>query len=596
MHRIGHIAIKNFRLCRDVSLPLEGFTPLVGQNNTGKSSILAAIAWVLKPSALAATDFSNSGKPVEIYAKIEGITSEILDLLPDQKHRKAIEPFCSNGYLWIRATATGTGAKAVKQEVYDFEKYSGAELPNEWREYPTGLPQAVAALLPEALPIEAMDDIDEDLGKVKAGTIIKALLDEVMEPIIKAHSDLNSALETVRKILTTNGENRSVHLTAFDSNATKALENFFPDLSIDLDLQVIEAKEFFKAGDLNITDKTTGDRRRFDQMGTGAQRAIQMALIRYLADVRAGSQKSVARRLLLIDEPELYLHPKGVRRLRQALEELSRSGYQVVFSTHSPLMLNRDNASDTVIVGKSAERGTITRKPLRIAVSTALSDAESQSRTIFELGNISEIYFADRVVLCEGKTDRRLLPLAYERYYGRSPELDNVTFVSVGSCSDIPKALSVLKAMEISACAVADLDFAFVEARKGSSPMLPKEGEELKAAKQVLSALAATHAFPLAGNGLPTKDKNGWEAADAWAIFAKEADGIKLAQKAHEDLKSHAIWVWLEGCIEQVTGHEDKGESAILEQEKKLIGMSSEEIGSDMPSFVKCFEWLRAIS
>lgn len=70
---------------------------------------------------------------------------------------------------------------------------------------------------------------------------------------------------------------------------------------------------------------------------------------------------------------------------------------------------------------------------------------------------------------------------------------------------------------------------------------------------------------------------------------------MRLAQRAHEDLKFHALWVWREGCIEQVTGHEDKGENAILEQEKKLVEMTSEKIGTDMPSFVKCFEWLRAM-
>lgn len=57
MHRLSHLVIQNFRACRSISLPLEGYTPLVGQNNTGKSTILEAIHWVLKPGALKSTDF-----------------------------------------------------------------------------------------------------------------------------------------------------------------------------------------------------------------------------------------------------------------------------------------------------------------------------------------------------------------------------------------------------------------------------------------------------------------------------------------------------------------------------------------------------------
>lgn len=594
MHKIGHIEIKNFRLCRHVSLPLESFTPLVGQNNTGKSSILSAISWCLKPSTLVASDFADLVNPVEVSARIDGITDQILDLLPEQKHRKAIEPFCTKGYLWIRSSANGVGAKAIKQEVYDHENYTGVGVPSSWRDYPTGLPQAVSALLPEALCIDAMDDISEDLGKIKAGTTIKSLLDEIMGPIIKAHSDLNNALDTVKNILSKGGDKRSSHLVEFDANASKALESFFPGLSIDLDLQIIEAKEFFKAGDLNITDKLTGDRRKFDQMGTGAQRAIQMALIRYLADASLNNQDSASRRLLLIDEPELYLHPNAINRLKNALNELSQSRYQVVFSTHSPLMLNRGNAPDTVIVGKTTEKGTTTKRPLRHAVVAALSDAEAQSRTIFELGNIAEIYFSDMVVLCEGKTDRRLLPLAYERYFGRSPDLDQIAFVAVGSCSDIPKALSVLNAMEISVCAIADLDFAYTEARKGSAPLLNKDGEDLKKAKAILARLAEANNFPLGGSGLPMKDKNGWSASDSWALFAEDTEGAAAAISVNSELKKHSVWVWQEGCIEQVTGHSEKGEDAILQQEDQLMRMTSDEVAQNMPSFVKCFEWLRS--
>lgn len=596
MHRVSYIRIKNFRACRDVSLPLEGYTPLVGQNNTGKSSIIEALRWILKPSALQASDFADSNRPIEVCACVDGIDTEVLNRLPEKKHKSAIEPFCTNGFLWIRGVATGTGAKSIKEEVYNHESYSGNDVPTEWRDYPTGLPQAIRAIIPEPLYVEAMDDINEDLGKAKAGTTIKALLDEVMDPILKAHDELNNALITVKQILSADGKNRSALLETFDQHATSALENFFPGLELDLDLQVMDAKEFFKAGDLHVTDKLTGDRRKFDQMGTGAQRAIQMALIRYLAESRKSESERSTRRLLLIDEPELYLHPQGVRRLRQALLVLSRSGFQVVFSTHSPLMLSRDNAADAVIVHKTKEQGTTTRKPLRHAVVSALADGESQSRTLFELGNVAEIYFSDRIVLCEGKTDRRLLPLAYERLYGRSAELDQIAFVSLGSCSDIPKALPVLKAMGINSCAVADLDFAFTTARRGTTPLLIKEGEDIQKAKSILKRLHDTDGIPLTEDGLPTKDKiTGRQAADTWALLARDVQGKEVALKAHSDLIPFGIWVWPNGCIEQVTDHQEKGENAIIDQENQLRDMSATDIDAKMPEFKQCFEWIRTM-
>lgn len=527
-----------------------------------------------------------------MVACVDGISDEVLKRIPETKHRKAIEPYCREGHLWIRVKATGTSAKALKREVWDIEHCPENGEPEHWRDYPTGLPQAVSALLPEPLVVQAMHDIGEDLGKAKAGTTIKGLLDEIMGPLLAAHDELNTALDTIRHILTADGDHRSEHLRQFDTDATEALTHFFPGLALDLDLQVVDMKEFFKAGDLHVTDRTTGDRRRFDQMGTGAQRAIQMALIRYLAETRTGEGSSPSRRLLLIDEPELYLHPQGVRRLRQALASLAKAGFQVVFSTHSPLMLSRDNATDTVIVGKDADEGVTARKPLRQAVEEAIEGAESQSRALFELSHLADIYFADRVVLCEGKTDRRLLPLAYERLYGQPPELDHIAFVSLGSCADIPKALRVLAAMGIRACAVADLDFAYTHARSGG--LLNREAEDIAEAKNILTRLQPEHGFTLNESSLPQNDKKaGWMAADVWACFAAHDDGRAIAGKSHTDLKAAGVWAWAQGCIEQVTGAEDKGEEAIIEQEQRLRAMSTANIEQQMPAFKECFDWIR---
>jgi hypothetical protein len=230
----------------------------------------------------------------------------------------------------------------------------------------------------------------------------------------------------------------------------------------------------------------------------------------------------------------------------------------------------------------------------RRAIKDALDNAQSQSHTLFELGNIADIYFSEMVVLCEGKTDRRLLPLAYERIFQKSPELDHITFVSLGSCNDIPKALPVLNAMGIKACAVADLDFAYTNARVAC--LLEKNGKHLNCAKAVLARLQTVNQFPLNGNGLPINSKGtGWTSADTWALLARDSEGQIIAQETHTDLKSQCIWVWPEGCIEQVTSVEDKGENAILEQEERLRSMSASDIELQMPEFKECFDWIRQL-
>ena len=593
MHRISHIEIQNFRACRSVSLPLDDFTPLVGQNNVGKSTILESLRWLLKPDARSASDFTDTKQPIVVTAKIEGISAAILGLIPEPKHRAAIEPYCPNGILWIRVSADGTTAKSLKSEVWNPAVVEADGKPKEWRSYPTGLPQAVSAILPEPLSIQAMKDVQKDFTSVAAGTSIKKLIEEIAEPVTKANAaEIDEALKTINDLLSGEGEARSKALVEFDTEATKALEDFFPGLALQLELPETKVKEFFKSGSLNVREEGKPDFTEFAQLGSGAQRAIEIALICYLARVATGAGANCARKLLLIDEPELYLHPQGVRRVRQALATLATKGFQVVFSTHSPLMLDRANAAHTVIVRKEPAAGAVTRKPLQQAVKDALAEAESQSRVLFELGNVADIYFAERVVICEGKTDRRILPLAYERFYGRAPELDHVAFISFGGCGDILRGLLVLRAMQIPCCAIADLDFSFTQATKGNIPLVAKDGAEMLRAKAILKRIQPAHGFLLDGD-LPRKGNN-FVAADIWALLAADADGKTLASDVHNQLKGHSIWIWKLGCIEHVTGTADKGEEAIIQQEEALRIKSSADVAAEFPALVECFKWVKS--
>lgn len=588
MHGLSHIYIQNFRACRRVMLALGDYTPLVGQNNVGKSTILDSIKTVLASKAFTKNDAADPTQPVIIAACVQGITPDLIALIPAQNHRAAIEPYCVNGCLWIRVIGNGK----PEQQVWEpGEPLDELGVPIGWRKYPTGLPGAVSALLPEALHIQAMDDIQEDLGKGKAGSTIRGLLDEIMAPLLEAHVEIAQALSAVRNILGKDGQQRSPLLNNFDTQATSALADLFPGLSLDMDVPSVDIKEFFKSGDLHVTDNASGERRRFDQVGTGAQRAIQMALIRLLADMRHGPARGIARRVLLIDEPELFLHPLAVRTVREALKILSNGGFQVVFATHSPLMISRDNALDTAIVYRHGADGAAMKLPLREAVARAIENGPDQARTIFELGNVADIYFADKVILCEGKTDKHLLPLVYESLQGNKPDLNHICLVSLGGVGSIPKAMAVLSAMGIKCGAIADLDFAFIHARKGAPPLLDKDSADITQAKAVLARLQADKDITLGDNGLPMKGPTG-PASHAWSEFARDDEGAGVATQVHDALLQHAIWIWKKGCIEDVLGVDDKGEDVIQAQEDRILAMTREACEAELPDAKDCVDWI----
>lgn len=95
-HRLSNISIKNFRSCKEINLNFSLFTPLIGYNNAGKSTILNAIEWLFKKKVLSPSDYFNNDNEIEVEGKVEGITDEILSALTEE-NRNRINPFITAG-------------------------------------------------------------------------------------------------------------------------------------------------------------------------------------------------------------------------------------------------------------------------------------------------------------------------------------------------------------------------------------------------------------------------------------------------------------------------------------------------------------------
>lgn len=587
MQKLTYLAIQNYRPCQNTSFPLGDFTALVGYNNVGKSAILTAAEWLFEHENLDSKDFHTAGQPVSVIGKIEGIDEAILNKLTP-KHKTAITPYCPGGILWVRRSATSPKDRA-DINVWDVAQYTGNGVPVHWHVNPGGIPQAIAALFPKPIRIPAMQIVPDDLCKSKANTTIQSLLNEVVKPIYVRHgAELTDLLKTLHKKIGRDGEEPAKELADFDKDASEDLDDFFPGLRLHLDFPPLQLKELFSAEDLKILEGQDDRERPLASLGHGAQRAIQIALIKYLSSAQRKSEATASRRLLLIDEPELYLHPQGVEQVRIALKSLSEDGYQVIFSTHSPQMLHREDAASTIIVRKN-ENGTKTGNPLAQAVKDAIQDGPHQARSLFTLTNAAQIFFSDKVLLAEGKTEGRFFPILHEKLLGGTPAAKKLAIVPLNAGGDIAPSLKVLKAMTIQVKAVADLDYAFTRAEGCGfidlAALTPNLGP-------VVARLAGALGFTL--NGIFPQKGNGWTAAEAWAEFAKDPEGKAMCELAFEELKKHGVYVWRAGTIEDVLGIAGKGESEIQKVEADLTAMTNAQAQAAYPEILAMFNWVYA--
>src|SRR5579863_4761899 len=87
-----------------------------------------------------------------------------------------------------------------------------------------------------------------------------------------------------------------------------------------------------------------------DRQGSGACRTLIWVAVRILSEHSDGkaAESSDRPHLLLIDEPEICLHPDAIREACRVLYDLPKNkGWQVMITTHSPIFidLTRDNTS-----------------------------------------------------------------------------------------------------------------------------------------------------------------------------------------------------------------------------------------------------------
>lgn len=539
-HYISTIKIKNFKSCKDSFLELSPYTPLVGYNNAGKSNVLSAIQWLICRYNLENTDFNNIDIPVEIEAEICGITTQLLASL-NAKHVASLTDYIDQEKIYIlRVQERPKDTRSIKLKVWNFKE-------NQYKDNPAGIDNAIKDIFPDPIRVGAMENAEEDASKAKTTTTIGKLLNELIQPLTSVYeNDLNIHIDQISSQISCNGENRFSELDILDNNINHKINDLFPGISIKLHFETPTLEEILKKGTIQVyEDQKTN--RNMNAYGHGAQRSIQIALIQQLAEIQRTKKDGKNTTLLLIDEPELYLHPFAIEQIKEALKLLSRNGYQVLFSTHSAQMIGAEDAPNTLLIRKSKFNGTYSRNRLKDSIQNLVDDSKHQEQHLFTLSHSSQILFSESALIAEGKTELRLLPKIIHKLHGRTLGQEKIALIPLGGVDNTKKTLSILKSMDIPCKAIVDLDFVF----KGAinQQYISNIHPDIVAIKGIFTTLASTHNFCLDQAGFPKKGGS-LNASQAYEVLAKEPSANIHIQNLHEIFKKQGIWVWTKGAIE----------------------------------------------
>lgn len=466
--KLKKITISGYRSIKNIlEFDLKDVNALIGGNNVGKSNILNVIWTVLGKDWVTVNNFSED----DVYLKNHNNDIEVVIEFeePYQYHQfKGISPIeiPKISFLYTKyKIGENTGQRRLEKKCLTRDNKQInilAKKPQsgEQRQYQplTGIPQDMQKNL-HIVFIEINRNLKYQLPGSK-NSILEMLLKDInadfQNPVNKIELQkpngeiveiprvdrfnqcIKYAIEALRteqfdeleKIIKEN----ALRQLGFDSKKdTENLNIYFSPLtSLDFynSLQIYVKENNFE---INATE-----------LGGGFQNALVIAILKAFEERR----KSGA--LFLIEEPEMFLHPQMQRSLYKTIREISHNN-QIIYTTHSPHFVTIPEYDEIFIITKD-ENGT------QKNVSTLEKTRTVEEKFRKELDpERNELFFAKKVLLVEGDTEKLALP-----EYAKRENLDfdhmGGTIIEVGGKRNLISFIELVVSFNIPLGVIYDID------------------------------------------------------------------------------------------------------------------------------------------
>lgn len=472
--QITELQIRNFKSIGSMKISdVENALILVGKNNTGKTAVLDAIRAVSGVYEIQDEDFQEDYANIEIGVKLL-ITPEDLRgfhssgvISSYRRYDAWYRDFCKKLPSYREETEEGEEAEN-REKTEDREK-------TEKREGAEGREQAAGGTLAftftanrdgkirysdgvqknntwilKLFPViyymdsqrnlkQFQDDVlllqeDELLKRMRSGCCLfnqAKLCDHCFSCIglinQKKPEELN-AFETAKLL---DFKLYQLNLDEFSKKVNKnyrrngGQDRIVYSMNRDIERMLSVTAEIYSEGKKNP--------RPVEQLGKGMRSIYMLSLLETYAE---GEGQNPG--IIIVEEPELFLHPKLQKISGEILYRLSRKN-QVIFSTHSPNLLSNFNSRQIRQVVLDDNGCSTVRRHTNISV------------ILDDLGySANDLMNVDFVFIVEGKQDKSRLPLLLQKYYSEMYDekgnLSRVAIITTNSCTNI-KTYANLKYM-----------------------------------------------------------------------------------------------------------------------------------------------------
>ena len=442
---ITKLKIKNYKSIKDsgeITVD-DKIMSFIGQNNAGKSAILDAIQCVfpsVKKTVIRSDFHKGTHDNVEIIIWFNGVTDEYLE---EKLFGDAISKLVAKAKKLEDESAEETKIEAARKKIEETREQKLSEAKETYQVKDAVMCIKLVVTNTDRIGTKYYVDIDS-VKEIKESEIKKILpilkvIPAIRDPKNESTAGTNSYLKELIAMLdddmATNisiSGNETVSYRQLNEIIAEESAKRCQSISNSITGYYNEAIgvndfEVIVSSDVNISkgityytkilDKSTNIESDILSCGTGYQSMIILSILEAYVEL---AQKKTEY-ILIIEEPEVYLHPSLQRKMIDTLLMISMNN-QVIFSSHSPITVGKMERNQIKLVKREAGEATVS--------DITVSDV------IRELGiRADDILVNKGIIFVEGQDDKAVIEYILNRIHPGAS--DEINVLIAGNCENL---------------------------------------------------------------------------------------------------------------------------------------------------------------